>query len=113
MTSTVTKQLTDLEIAKIEQFCEDKEMFEAVKKVLLSGIYSHGTIQQGYTPDPLQNGAYSLVSLALTNPIPDEVLGQTLRAQWAGINALQNAFNSLESVKSAKEPVLSEYNEAI
>jgi hypothetical protein len=32
--------LTDLEVVKIEAFCADKEMFEAVKKVVLQHLYT-------------------------------------------------------------------------
>lgn len=105
--------LTDLEIAKIEQFCSDKDMFEAVRKVMLQGIYSHGTVGKDYTPDPLVNGAFSLASLAMTNPIPDAEIGAHVRAMWAGINAMKNAFDSLNGIKTQAENVLSEYNDAI
>lgn len=105
--------LTELQIAKIETFCADKEMYEAVKRVLLQGIYTHGTIQAGYTPNPLENGAFALASLSMQNPIPDEQLGQHIRGMWAGINALKNAFDKLDKVKSEQQGVLSEYNEAI
>jgi hypothetical protein len=105
--------LTDLEIAKIETFNSDEVMVNAVRKVLLAGIYSHGVVEKGFEHNPLQNGAFSLVSLAPTNPIPDEIIGQQLRAQWAGINALQNAFDNLGKIKSKQEDVESPYNEAI
>lgn len=107
-------QLTELEVAKIEQFNSDPEMVSAVRKVLLAGLYSHGVVARGFEPNPLINGAFSLVSLALDNPIPDELIGQNLRAQWAGINALKNAFDSLARIKSKKdESPESPYNEAI
>lgn len=105
--------LTDLEIAKIESFCSDKEMYEAVRKVLLQALYTHGTIQKGYKPDPTNNAAFHLAAIAVENPIPDEVLGQHVRGMWAGINMLHNAFKSLDSIKEQKDGVLSEYNEAI
>lgn len=105
--------LTDIQKAKIETFCADKEMMEAVRKVLLAGIYEHGTVQKDYTPNPLVNGAFSLVALAPNNPIPDEILGQQLRAQWSGINALKNAFDKLESITSGTEgDIESPFNEA-
>jgi len=106
-------QLTDLEKAKVVAFCADEVMSGAVKKILLAGIYSHGVIEKGLVHNPLQNGAFSLVSLAPTNPIPNEEIGAQLRAQWAGLNALENAFNVLESVKLESETVESPYNEAI
>lgn len=107
------KQLTDLQISKIEQFCKDEEMFNAVRAVLLAGIYSHGTIKNGYVPDPLVNGALSLVHLSSANPVSDDVLGQHIRGVWEGLNALQNAIQNLKSITSNIEAVESPYNEAI
>lgn len=98
--------LTDLQKAKIVAFCTDQEMYDAVEKVLLASIYYHGTIQKDDTPEPVINGAYSLVAHALTNPIPDEIIGQQLRAQWAGVNALRNGFKELNSVKTEKVEII-------
>lgn len=105
--------LTELEIAKIEAFNSDQVLVDAVKKVLLQGIYTHGTIQQGVTPNPLQNGALSLAAAATNNPITDELLGQHIRGVWSGLNALENAFKSLQGIKANKEVVESPYNEAV
>jgi len=107
------ENLTDLEIAKVEAFVADTEMYNAVKKVLLAGIYTHGTIQAGQKPDPLQNAAFNLAALAMTNPITDEVMGQHIRGMWAGINALENAYRELGNIKSKKEDEPLETNEAI
>ena len=105
--------LTDLQVAKIETFCKDAEMYNAVRKVILAGIYEHGRVQEDYVGDPLINGAYSLASLALTNPIPPELVGNQVMAQFAGINAMKNAFDDLDSIKSVKEePLPTPYNEA-
>lgn len=106
-------ELNDLEVSKIESFCKDEAMFNAVRKVLTAGIYSHGVVKAGFTHDPLVNGAFSLVSLAPSNPIPDEIIGQQLRAQWAGVNALKNAMDKLQEIKSEKPAVETIYNEAI
>jgi hypothetical protein len=107
------ENLTDLQIAKIEAFMADTEMVEAVKRVLLAGIYSHGVIEAGYKHDPLQNGALSLAALSTNNPIPDEQLGQHIRGVWAGLNALENAFKNLSNVSSKIESPYEEINEAI
>ena len=93
------KYLTELEVAKISAFNSDPELVEAVRKVLLAGLYHHGVVKLGFEPQPLLNGAYSLVALALDNPIPNEQIGEQLRAQWSGINALKNAFDSLAKIK--------------
>lgn len=103
--------LNELEVTKIEQFCADKDMYNAVRKVLLQGIYTHGTVSKENTPDPLINGAFSLASLAQENPIPDAELGAHIRAMWAGVNAMHNAFQTLQSIKSDKpEAIESPFN---
>jgi len=105
--------LNEIEIEKIEKFCEDTTLLEAVRKVLLQGLYSHGVNKAGESSDPLINGAFSLVSMSVNNPITNELLGEQLKAQWAGINALHNAFNDLQSIKTEKkEAVESLYNVA-
>lgn len=107
------EQLNETEVVKIEGFVKDEVLFNAVRKVLLAGLYTHGTVQKDFTPDPLVNGAFSLVSLAVSNPIPDEIIGQQLRAQWAGVNALKNAFDKLQEIKSDVKSPFIETNEAI
>lgn len=109
----MNNQYTELEVSKIEQFCADTEMYNAVKKVILAGLYTHGTVQRGFTPDPLKNGALSLVHLSTANPVTDEVLGQHIRGVWEGLNAMQNAFQNLNNIKSEVKEVVSPFNEAI
>lgn len=99
-------KLSDIDKVKIEAFCADKKMYNAVKNVLLAGIYSHGVVEAGHEHDPLVNGAFSLVAHATNNPIPDEIIGQQLRAQWAGINALKNGFDKLDSTVSKKPELI-------
>lgn len=107
------EQLTPAEITKIERFCKDSVMYEAVKKVLLASIYSHGVVKAGHKHNPLQNGAFSLASLALNNPIPDAEIGAHVRAMWAGVNALEQGYLELNKIKQEKEePVASPFNEA-
>jgi len=106
--------LSPLEVTKIEQFNRDKDMQEAVRKVLLSGLYTHGVIAPSYEHNPLINGAFALVALAGDNPIPDAELGAHLRGTWFGINALENAWKQLLKIKTeALESPFSEDNEAI
>jgi len=108
------KYLNEIEVEKIEKMCEDEVLLEAIRKVMLQGIYTHGTLQHGVKPDPLQNGALSLAAVSTNNPIPDEMLGQHIRGIWAGLNALENAFTSLKSIRSKKnEPIISDYNQAV
>lgn len=106
--------LSDLEKVKIESFCKDTEMYNAVKKVLLAGLYTHGVLQAGVAHNPLQNAAFHLVSVSVDNPISDDVLGQHTRGMFYGINALEVGFNRLSNVTSKTgEPIESPYNEAV
>lgn len=86
-------------------------MSEAVRKVLLAGLYSHGVVEKGLSHNPLINGAFSLVALAGENPIPDAELGAHLRGTWFGINALEMAFKRLQDIRSEKpEPIETNVN---
>lgn len=98
----MTSELNEEEIMHIEAFCSNEKMYEAVRKGILSGLYSHGVLKAGHKHDPLQNGALSLAAISTNNPIPDEVLGQHIRGVWAGLNALENGFNGLLKIKSSK-----------
>lgn len=106
--------LTEEEKIKIEFFCKDTVLYNAVKKVLLKGIYTMGTVHKGHEIDPQINGAFSLAALAINNPIPDAEIGAGVRAQWAGINYLKNGYDSLDLIHSKKDgEILSDYNEAV
>lgn len=105
--------LSDEEKKKIMRFNMDKTLSEAVRKVLLACIYSHGVAIPGVEIDPTKNGAYSLVSHAMTYPMSDEILGQQLRGQWAGINALYNGFEELNKIKLDLGETPPEENNAI
>lgn len=108
------EQFSELEKQLIEAFCNNEAMFEAVKKGLLAGLYSHGVTKAGVKHDPLQNAALRMAVIATENPIPDEMIGQHVRGIWAGINALENATKDLKNIKSTKkEPVETPYNEAV
>ncbi len=108
----VKDYLTDQEIKKIETFNTDSVLVEAVRKVLLQGLYTHGVIKKGQKHNPLHNAAYKLAGLAIENPIPDEILGQHIRGQWSGLNSLEQAFNELEKITSKVKPIKSPFNPA-
>lgn len=102
--------LTELEISKVEQFCSDKEMFEAVKKVALQYVYTHGSIQKGKKHHALNNRALTFVE----DGADDATVGQRLRALYEGVQAVEKAFYDLENIKSTKpEQVEAPANEAI
>jgi len=95
--------LSDLEQQKIEQFLQDEVMREAVKKVLLSGIYDQGTLKKGKSVsfDPYEN--FALV-LACQKGASYEQVGQDIKACWEGINLLVNAYKDLEQYRPIPAP---------
>lgn len=97
--------LTDLEVVKIEAFCADKEMFEAVKKVVLQHIYSQGVLKEGEAHNPLKNRAFALAQHCTENPMTDEIMGQHIRGLWEGVNALEAGYKELTNIKSKKTDV--------
>jgi len=101
--------LSDLEIVKVETFCKDKEMFEAVKKVLLQHIYDHGVLKPNESHNPFKNRAIALIADNQDN----DKLGSNVRAWWEGINALEQGYDELTKITSKKEDgVKTPYNEA-
>jgi hypothetical protein len=91
--------LDDVEVVKIQTFCADEKMKEAVKKVLLFGLYNNGTLKKGKKADPLQNTAFGLF-FAKKGQVSNEELGQDLRAVAEGINLIENAYNKLHTIKA-------------
>lgn len=76
----------------IRAFWQNGFMRDTVKKVLFWGLNQSGTFRKGFRVDPLQNGAFSLVSRGDKG---NEEIGADLRALWEGTNALEAGFNAM------------------
>jgi len=112
---TIKNYLTDLEIEKIEAFCSDEAMFEAVRKVMLAQLYYMGALKKGEKLEP-RNQAFNLLATAYQagNQVTNEILGQELRAQYEAVNGIEQAFGHLKVIKKPKEGAIeSPFNEAI
>jgi len=97
--------LNETEKELLSLFYENEIMREAVKKVLLAGIYQNGTLKPGEPAKPVYNAAFSLVANRDAN---NEQIGADLRAMWEGVRVVENAFNSLsEYKKEAPKPEIS------
>ncbi len=92
-------QFSDLEKGKLFAFCQDKAMFDAVKKVMLQDIYYCGTGNAG--ADTI-NWAYNLVygvspvGGMTDNGKTNDELGESLRGTVMGLTYLNNAFKRIE-----------------
>lgn len=106
--------LTDLEIAKIESFCKDEDMYEAVRKVMLAQVYYAGTLHKGKKLEP-RNQAFDLLARATAEgkEISNEKLGEELRGLFFGVDTVEQGFARLKTIKGEEKDVESPYNEAI
>ena len=108
------EHLTEVEIDKIEAFCQDETLFEAVRKVVLAGIYHNGVLVKG-KDFVAQNPAFNLLASMYEKgkPVSDEEIGQNLRGLYEGVHCAQSAFAQLQTIKRQRESVETPYNEAI
>lgn len=95
--------MTELEKDSLMQFSKNPIMVEAVRKVLLAGLYSNGTLRAGALAEPTRNMAFSLVANPQTE-YSNEQLGADLRALWAGINAVEGGFNEIKRLAKVEQP---------
>ncbi len=102
--------LNEQELIEVRKFLENEVQMEAVRKVLLGGIYYNGTLKPGEASDPSRNFALSLV--AQRGQASNEELGQDLRACSQGIILLETAFQKLLTYKEKEEPKEKEKNQA-
>jgi len=106
-------ELNDLEKVKIETFCQDEAMYNAVKKGLLSVMYSEGKIGEGNVS--VKNSAFNLIATKYSQgeEVSNEMLGERLRGLYEGIDALENGLAQLKKITTAKESPYVEENPAI
>lgn len=106
--------LTDIEIAKIEAFCADEVMYEAVRKVMLSTTYYSGTLRKGEKLEP-RNQAFDLIAKATAKgeKITNEQLGEELRGLFFGVDTVEQGFAQLKTIKRDVASPFVEGNDAI
>lgn len=105
--------LTDLEVAKLIVLNKDNVLVEALRKVFLYQIYGQGVVKKGHKSEPLRNAALNLVARSSVKEVTNETLGQDLRALWEGLNAIEQAFNYLATLKDDNQGEKVEENNAI
>lgn len=101
--------LNDIEKEQIEAFYKNEVMREAVKKVLLAGIYQNGTLKAGEKAEPNKNFALYLASQP---GIANEVLGADLKAAAEGIRVVETAFKELGTFNKLVVATENKINEA-
>lgn len=94
--------LSEHEVKALEEFASNQVLVEAVKKVLLEGVYYQGTMEQGKAPDASKNFLLAIATqqLELTT---NEVLGDKIRAAVMGVTAVEQGFNAIKQYKKQVE----------
>lgn len=93
-----TEILNEIETEKIAAFNQDKIMFEAVKKYLLSYLYVHGVNIPGHPAKGNMNYALQMAWVD-QGYFSDEALGQNLRALAKGVQIIESGFKELSEMK--------------
>lgn len=106
--------LSKVEQDKIAIFNQDKVLFEAIKKVILKGVYSQGKLEKDKPADPMFNAALGLVAQTqVDSKITNEALGADLRAFFEGAKMVELGFTELAKIKSKEDVVEPSGNVAI
>lgn len=91
--------LNDIEKSAVAAFVSNKQMFDAVRKVLLHTIYNQGTIKPGVQPSET-NWAFSLMENGLGGTKDNEQLGMEVRASVAALGYLKSGFDTLQELRT-------------
>ena len=97
--------LSDIEKEKINQFLSDSAMCEAVRKVLLSGVYSDGVMVPGKPADPLKNFILGAFSNATSQLLSFEEKGRKIDTIMNAISLVESGFKELEKMKKIESPL--------
>ena len=95
----VASFLDKTEQEEVRKFVDNDRMREAVRKVILSGLYSQGVLKKGKKAIVNRNFAVAIVNDQVQT---DEQIGQKLRAVWSGISALEQAFKDMELLRTVE-----------
>lgn len=98
--------LSPMEVEEIQKFLENTRMREAVKKVILSGVYIDGRLEEGKPADPLKNFMLGTLGQQHNLMNDDRHLGAMTRSIINAISMVESGFGALETlrkVESAEE----------
>ncbi len=97
--------LNEKENAAVEKFLADPVAIQAVKKVLLSGVYRDGTLSPDAPFDPLQNFILGMVSSPQYQMLSMDEKGRKIDTVWNAISLVETGFKQLEKCKQVESPI--------
>lgn len=97
MSQITTKDfLSEAELHAIERFLADETAVEAVRKVILSGVYFDGRLLEGKPADPLKNFILGAVTRPGDSLLPDAEMGAKVKAIVNAVALVESGFKELE-----------------
>src|SRR3990167_8331136 len=99
--------LDDQERLAIQMFYDNVVQREAVRKVLLAGVYQNGTLKKGKPANPLNNFTLGLIANKVELKLTNEQIGEHLAAQWEGMSIVELAFSNLAKFQRDEPKVAS------
>jgi len=96
--------LSEQEHKEIMKFIENKVLLEAVRKVLMESVYTHGTLRKDEPADAMTNYAFALAARKKGSGLTNEQIGADLCAVWEGTGLVDSGFKELLRFKEIEEP---------
>lgn len=102
--------LNDIEKAELEKFVENTTQFEAVRKVLLAGIYFNGTLSKGKPADARKNFILAQLTQPLMENAPIEEFGHYAKSLVNGVKLIETGFQDFEKFRKVEPEVKKKVN---
>ena len=91
--------LSESEKLKVDQFVNDLVMREAVRKVILSGVYNDGILHKGEAADPLKNFMLGYFTQSAVQMFTTDEKGKKLEAIIHAVSMVESGFKELDKCK--------------
>ncbi len=104
--------LNGAEKGLVETFVANKPMYDAVRKVLLSGVYEDGILKPGEEAEPLKNFILGRMTNPLIANAPFELKGQEISSIIHGISMIESGFKELDKLKKVEPETTTKKNKA-
>jgi len=104
--------LSDKEYELVRKFVENEATVEAVRKVLLSGVYDDGIRVEDKPAEPLKNFILGKMSQPLMINAPMETKGMEITSVINAVSMVERGFEELDRFKVKKPEVEKEKNKA-
>lgn len=90
--------LNDKERDLVRKFVDNDKMREAVRKVILAGLYHQGVLEPG--KKPMTNRNFAINKLSNNPNMTNEETGAEIKISWKAISLLEMAFSDMSILKT-------------